>query len=84
MRVLGGVIACFDGVNYFPVNAVSNDSEFGVVAEPGFSAELVIDNVYFRGHSKAETSGVVGRVNTTVRNCRGVAPAAPDRGARGG
>ena len=74
VKLLGGEIACTDGVKYFPVNAVSNVSEFGVVADRGFNAELVMDNVYFRGHSKAETSGVIGRAETIVRNCRGVPP----------
>ena len=83
VRVLGGAIACSDGANYLPINSVSNISDFGVVAEPGFSAELVMDGVDFRGHAKAESSGVIGRARTTLRNCRGVGPAASDRGARG-
>jgi hypothetical protein len=82
VKLLGGEIACSDGVKYFPVNAVGTVSEFGVVAEPGFSAELVMDNVYFRGHSKAETTGVIGRANTIIRNCRGVAPVATPPGGR--
>ncbi len=81
VRILGGVIACTDGEKYLPINAVSNISAFGVVAEPGFSAELVMDNVYFRGHSKAESSGVIGRANTIIRNCRGLS--VPNRGDHG-
>jgi hypothetical protein len=80
VKLLGGEIACSDGLKYFPVNAVGNISDYGVVAEPGFSAELVMDNVYFRGHSKAESIGLIGRGNTIVRNCRGVAPTATTPG----
>ena len=72
VKILGGEIACSDGKAYFPVNGVAARSEHGVVVEPGFSAELVMDNVYFRGHSKAETRGLLARPNTLVRNCRGV------------
>ncbi len=78
VRVLGGTIACRDSGNYLPINAVSNVSAFGVAAEPGFSAELVMDGVGFGGHAKAETTGVIGRARTTLRGCRGLGQ--PDEG----
>ena len=77
VRLLGGEVACTDGAGYQPVNAVTNVSAFGVVAEPGFTAELVMDGVDLRGHSKAESSGVIGRARTTIRDCRGVPPSTP-------
>ena len=78
VQLLGGKIACSDGAKFYPINGVSNLSDYGLVAEPEFTAEIVVDNVYFGGHTKGEMLGVTGRTNTTIRNCRGVTCGRPD------
>lgn len=74
VRIQGGTIACSDGKVYFPLLNVSNKSDYGITVDGDFTTELILENVYFRGHNKAETLGVLGRANTHTNNCYGLKP----------